>query len=150
MEPLVLRCRIEGAGSEVDSHADARTVAWAIQRLDGRRYNDLIVEPDGPDSLSVSGGLNGRCLVGLHERGGEMIWYAAEPERGDELEENIVGGQETDLPARWWVTMELALKAAAFFFHHLARDPGLVWEQDPGLAQMENGALATEPERSDA
>jgi hypothetical protein len=137
MEPMLLRARVEGSTSEEHSHADAETVAWAIRRLDGRLYNELVLGTGEPDSLDIAGGLNDRCLVGYFERGGEMIWYAAEPPRGDAREDNVVGGQETEFPARWLVTRAVALQAADYFFHHQARDPALVWEPDPGLMPSE-------------
>jgi hypothetical protein len=100
---LSLECRIEGGRPEVVRDIDADRLEAAIRRLDGARYNDLglwRVQEDGagPDSLSVSGDRAGRYLVGYDERGGEMIWYAAEPGRGDEPEENVVGGQEDRAP----------------------------------------------------
>jgi hypothetical protein len=138
MTLLTLECRIERGRPESVRNPDPSAVSHAIRRLDGEVYNSLTlvpepVGPSSPDFLSVSGGRGHRYLVGYHERGGEIIWYAAEPDRGDRLEENVVGGQGTELPARWWVTQGIALEAADFFIEHQTRDPDLVWEPDPGL-----------------
>jgi hypothetical protein len=66
------------------------------------------------------------------------MWHLAEPERGDAPEEGMVGGQLIDLPARWWVTQDEAIEAVHRYLAHGRRDPGLVWEPDPGLLAIES------------
>ncbi|MFP4346086.1 MAG: Imm1 family immunity protein [Anaerolineales bacterium] len=38
-----------------------------------------------------------------------------------------VGGQETPLPAKFYVPLEMALQAAHYFYRHRAPDPALRW-----------------------
>lgn len=113
---------------------DRRNPTWsevrsAIGSLDAGRRSDLVIEAaDG--SLLVIGGGRGRFHVQFtYPRGAEPeILSLANPSRGTELEDLIVGGVGTPLPARLIVDEVKASQAARRFYEDGVADPALTWE----------------------
>lgn len=155
MRPLILNCRVEGDRPEVINEISFYVLERAISRLDGRRYNSLVLStlelpsvdrsdglPDGsdvPEGIIIVGGASGRVVVS-HFTNGEPreMWWLALPERGDRKEAAVVGGQNTELPARWWVNVPTATHAAGYYLEHQERDPGLTWEPDPSVGPIKS------------
>ena len=113
----------------------------ALRRLDGFRHDDAVLEYTGraadKASLIVGGGQGGRVVVGAQPAGADYPHHLVDPARGDALETQSVGGQETPLPARFYVSLEMALQAARYFYQHRALDPALQWAA-PGFEDIEH------------
>jgi hypothetical protein len=81
----------------------------------------------------VAGGQGERVYVGYTVVDGQGEWNQnycnlTDPSRGEEPETRLAGGQQTPLPAKWWVTKEQAFKALKYFLMTGATDPSQVWE----------------------
>jgi Immunity protein Imm1 len=125
--PRLLGFQAVSGKRKPSSNPDAAEVEQAIQQLDGGLGNELTLS-SGDAGLIVAGGAP-RCMVSQYNSGGlPEMWFLAEPERGDAEEEGVIGGLPTALPARWWVSRELAILAATYYLEHSARDPSLNWE----------------------
>jgi hypothetical protein len=75
---------------------------------------------------------------------GAVDYFVAEPERGDAIETRTYGGQGTEMPARWWVSKNLAVQAVRYFIEHGGRAPSAdlaVRYVRPPLARAEGQRL---------
>lgn len=119
--------------------ADYMTIhnpTWAqveqrVRMLDGKRYNEIGLYPskrnrDSP-MMSLGGGQKGRVLVGFQASEDDDFLFLLEEQQGNEELVMDVGGQETVLPGRRCVSLELALKVVKYFFETGRPDPEFTW-----------------------
>lgn len=103
-----------------------------LRRMDGYRHDDAILEyvVDGTAAawLILGGGEDGRVVVGLQQAGADNPHHLVDPTHEEALVVQTVGGQETPLPGRFYVSLELALRAAHHFYVHRCLDPDLHWQ----------------------
>ena len=109
------------------SNPDASAVEQAIKQLNGELGSELTLSGED-EGLIVAGGAPRYVVSQCTNSGPPEMWFLAEPERGDADEEGVIGGQLTALPARWWVSRELAIQAATYYLQNSGRDPSLNWE----------------------
>ena len=110
----------------------------ALTRLDGSTYNEVSLEraPDqdgSQETMIVGGGADGRLTVAYTWLGPDQSrhwWFLSDPSRGDAVETRTVGGQETPLPGRLWVSRSEAAAASSHFLLHGGRNPDLIWVVD--------------------
>ena len=109
--------------------ADVETV---LRRLDGFRHDDArldyLVDGVAVASLILGGGEDERVVVCLYLAGADYPLHLIDPAQGEGLVTQSVGGQETPLPGKFYVPLEMALQAASYFYQHRAADPTLLWE----------------------
>lgn len=145
---VTLRIRVEGQSDEVVPEPTAEQLGEGIRRLDNASRNELSVEVAGPSasdgsqvyddvvtSLLIGGGHGGRVCVSHVVRDMEGGWaqnyrFLVDPSESNQPETQIIGGQPTTLPARWWVLRDMAVRAGTYFLEHHGPDPALTWELD--------------------
>jgi hypothetical protein len=139
-------CRVEDGpgtwgsrshGESVDP-SDWPAVETAIRRLDGKKYNEISVlrcpqppgdEPVNCSSIYLGGGEDNRVSVQHMENDAED-YLASEPARGESPEIRTYGGQSTELPAKWWISKDVACQAVRHFIETGSRDETLTWDLD--------------------
>jgi hypothetical protein len=121
---------------EFSSYLEYPAPTWAdveqiLRRLDGFRHDDALLEYAGGTAdeawLILGGGEAARVVVSVQTAGADHPLHLLDPVRGDELEIQSVGEQETPLPGKFYVPLEMALQAARYFYRHRAPDPTLRW-----------------------
>lgn len=121
---------------DFSTYLDCLAPTWAeveqvLRRLDGYRHDDAVLEYASGTaveaSLIMGGGAEGRVVVGVQPVGADYPRHLVYPAQGDALVTQSVGGQETPLPGKFYVPLELALQAAHYFYLHRALDPTLPW-----------------------
>lgn len=121
---------------EFSTYLDFPTLTWTeveavLRRLNGYRHDDAVLEyASGTAEAAwfiLGGGEEGRVVAGVQPAGADYPHHLVDPARGAALETQSVGGQETPLPARFYVPLEMALQAAHYFYLHRALDPALLW-----------------------
>ena len=88
-------------------------------------------DPNWTDSenMFVAGDGDRVCAMHTFETPeGTVDYMAVQPERGDEPEQR--GPWGTEMPARNWITKDLAIQALHYFIEHGGRDPGIEWVFD--------------------
>lgn len=112
-------------------------VETVLRRLDGFRHDDASLDDASQDDavedtaearLVVGGGEDGRVVVALQRAGTTYPRHLVDPTHDEALLTQTVGGQETPLPGRFYVPLDLALRAAHYFYLHRHADPALRWE----------------------
>lgn len=131
---------------EVRSEVSWHEVVAAIWQLDGHVFSELSLDAHDDsrpelagseyriESLLLGGGAADRVSVAHvvpDQRGhwDQNFRFVTERARGDGEETQLFGGVPTPLPARWWASRSLAVRAAQFFYESGGRDPELVWEE---------------------
>jgi hypothetical protein len=103
-------------------------VETVLRRLDGFRHDDAslddasqddVVEDTAEARLVVGGGEDGRVVVALQRAGTTYPRHLVDPTHDEALLTQTVGGH---------VPLDLALRAAHYFYLHRHADPALRWE----------------------
>lgn len=109
------------------THVDNPTwmdVEAAIRRLDLVRFNNVgLVSDNGPGLLMTGSAENCMC-----QRIGVRSDLLVDPTRSLDKMVIIEPGSVDEHPEQYTVNVELALKAAKYFFEHERLDPALDWQ----------------------
>ncbi len=105
-------------------------VESAIRALNNRNLNDLYLTPReaDPETFLGFGGGDGRYLVTGAIAGKSFPTFVTQPSLDDSMVPLVVGGQLSEYPARWLVTLDGALSVARSFFDAGGFDCGVSWE----------------------
>ncbi|MBN2135399.1 MAG: hypothetical protein JW737_06675 [Acidobacteria bacterium] len=101
-----------------------------LQNLDGSLHDDSFLEytdSSGTVRLTMGGGETKRVVLGVQAAGEDCPVHLIDPSAGDELIVQSVGGQETPLPAKLYIPLNMALQATHYFYQHQQPDPSLHW-----------------------
>lgn len=121
---------------EFSTYLDFPASTWAevdvvLRRLDGYRHDDAVLEyaSGAADEawFILGGGEEERVVVSVQPAGAEYPRHLVDVTQGDALVTQSVGGQETPLPGKFYVPLEMALQAAHYFYQRRAPDPALQW-----------------------
>ena len=121
---------------EFSTYLDFPAPTWAeveavLCRLDGYRHDDAVLEYASGTAdeawCILGGGEEGRVVVSVQTAGADYPLHLVDATQGDALVTQSVGEQETPLPGKFYVPLELALQAAHYFYRHRALDPVLQW-----------------------
>ncbi|MBI2393422.1 MAG: hypothetical protein HYV09_27810 [Deltaproteobacteria bacterium] len=125
----------QGGSKSVTENPTWNGIAAAIGRLDNESFTDVSIEyGEGADATNmlVSGGRDERvvcCVARPDDPGwGQDFRHVVDREWRQGTFEQVIGGQESDLPAMLSVPRETALQAARYFVEHRALDPELDWK----------------------
>ena len=121
---------------DFSTYLDFPALTWdeveaVLRRLDGYRHDDAILEyASGTAEAAwciLGGGEEGRVVVSVQPAGADYPRHLVDAIQGDALVTQSVGEQETPLPGKFYVPLEMALQAAHYFYLHRAFDPALQW-----------------------
>lgn len=114
-------CTDEVIGAECREHCcdrpTWRTVAAAIDQLDGDRYTIVILETEHGTSLTIGGGNNGRYVAYVSEQS-EPTFRSVVNRNSDQNEEVelVIGGQSGAFPANQCINHQSVIAAAKDFY----------------------------------
>jgi hypothetical protein len=101
----------------------------AVRKLDNEHFNDIHLHRDEDSEcfwLSVGGGAGRYLITGSSSEGFPTVVDQSRANLPDEL--LCVGGQNGYFPARWIQSLEVALRAARYFFDNGSFGGSVEWE----------------------
>ena len=104
-------------------------VVAAIRSLNGRNKTSVYLRGNGPQSLTVSGGNDGRYVAFVTIGVDDEFYNLVDVRRSGELLDVVTGGQMGKYPARECVGLETALDAACQFAIDGRMSPSLTWQR---------------------
>jgi hypothetical protein len=118
--------------SEAEEYSDPSwdQVETLIRRMNGASRTDVFLgDPDAQHYLAVSGGNDGRYIVGIQEP--EAYYLLMKPENGRRELRVVVGGLPDYLPAAEIHDMHTTLAVAQYYWQTGQREPRFDWHKRP-------------------
>ena len=97
-----------------------------VERLDGKRRTEMSIEGPNRYVITIGVGPDRFYVSTIGEDMGPDDLLGPDP--SEEPTIVILGGVETSLPRRFLATLQQALQAGEYFFHHGKPDPTLNWQ----------------------
>lgn len=104
-------------------------IETAIRELDGKSKTLVTLGADDETYMSIGGGQSGNYIVTVTFD--NIKFYAlVDLAKSDEIQPLVVGGQESEYPAKMCVDLLRCLLAARTFTESGKLDPLLTWQED--------------------
>ena len=107
-------------------------IETAIRELDGKSKTLVTLGADEETYMSIGGGQSGKYVVTV-TFDNIKFYVLVDLAKSDEIQALVVGGQESEYPAKMCVDLLRCLLAARTFTELGKLDPLLTWQEDISL-----------------